>query len=136
LFVTGQLNVTNAGGFGPGSYVLFTCAGALDYGNLTLASAPAGYGYHFDTNTPGIVRLVVTQPQIGSFSLTPAGLVIRGSNGPSSGNFYLLNATNLTQPLSAWTRVLTNQFDPNGNFDLTNAINSQSPQSFYRLQMF
>ena len=69
LVLTGQLSVTNAGGFGVGAYPLFTCAGALTVGNLTLVSAPAGFNYRFNTNTPGVVKLIVapaTPPSFGT----------------------------------------------------------------------
>jgi hypothetical protein len=52
LFLTGKLSITNAAGFGPGNYPLFTCAGTLIFDNLVLVSAPSGCNYSFDTNTP------------------------------------------------------------------------------------
>ena len=62
LFLTGKLSVTNAAGFGAGSYPLFTCAGTLTFDNLVLVGAPSGYNYSFDTNTTGVVNLVVALP--------------------------------------------------------------------------
>jgi hypothetical protein len=38
-------------------------------------------------------------------------------------------------PLTNWTRLLTNQFDASGNFNLTNAMVTNSPQNFYLLQL-
>jgi autotransporter-associated beta strand protein len=135
LFLTGKLSVTNAAGFGAGSYPLFTCAGTLTFDNLVLVSAPAGYSYRFDTNTAGVVNLVVSQPKFGNIHATASGLVMSGSGGAASASFYLLNSTNLTKPLGFWTRLLTNQFDASGNFIFTNGLNSNFSQSFYRLQM-
>jgi hypothetical protein len=34
-----------------------------------------------------------------------------------------------------WIPVLTNQFDDNGNFNFTNPVDPDLPQSFYLLQL-
>jgi autotransporter-associated beta strand protein len=135
LALTGQLTVTNAGGFGPGSYPLFTCGGALSYGNLTLVSAPAGYNYSFDTNTAGVVQLVAVLPPppvIGSSGISAGKMVFSGSGGTAGATYYVVTSTNLAAPAANWKYILTNQFDADGNFALTNdpATNSQN---FYRL---
>lgn len=138
LFLTGQLLVTDGGGFGPGTYTLFTCDGTITYDNFTLASAPPGFNYSIDTSTPGTVSLVVTlpsPPSINNISVNNGNLVLSGSGGASSGTFYLLTSTNLTTPLSNWTPLLTNQFDAGGNFNLTNPVDPTAPQSFYLLQL-
>ena len=135
LALTGLLSVTNAGGFGPGSYPLFTCTGALNLGNLQLVSAPAGYNYSFDTNTAGVVKLVVALPAFGSSSVNSGGkFVFSGTGGTPGGTYYVVTSTNLAVVVTNWTRVLTNQFDSSGNFSVTNnpATNSQY---FYRLQV-
>jgi len=50
--------------------------------------------------------------------------------------YYLLTSTDVTKPRSQWTRVLTNNFDANGNLSLsTNVINPAEAQRFYILQM-
>ena len=139
LFLTGQLSVTNGGGFGVAAYTLFTCGGSLNFDNLQLVAAPSGYNYSFNTNTSGVVKLVVaptTPPVIGSLNVTSkTNLVMSGSNGVPLGNYYVLTATNLTLPPASWTRASTNQFDSVGNFGSTNAMNLNSPQTFYRLQV-
>ncbi len=62
LALGGTINVTNGTGFGAGTNILLTYTGVLS-GNLpTLGSAPAGYNYAFNTNTTGLVELVVTLP--------------------------------------------------------------------------
>ena len=52
----------------------------------------------------------------------------------SLGSYFVLNATNLTTPLTNWTRVATNQFEAYGGFSFTNGISAEARQSFYRLQ--
>jgi autotransporter-associated beta strand protein len=135
LALTGLLNVTNAGGFGPGSYPLFTCAGALNFGSLQLVAAPAGYTYSFNTNTPGVVKLVVALPAIGGSSVNSGGkFVFTGGGGTPGASFYVVTSTNLAAPAASWTRILTNQFDASGNFTVTNPP-ATNRQSFYRLQL-
>jgi autotransporter-associated beta strand protein len=138
LFLTGQLQVTNTGGFGVGAYTLFTCAGTLTYDDFMLASAPAGYNYSFNTNTPGAVKLIVAPtapPKFGGLTANGANLIFSGGNGVPLGSYVLLTSTNLSLPLANWTGVLTNQFDANGNFNITNALDANAPQNFYLLQL-
>ena len=47
---------------------------------------------------------------------------------------YLLTSTNLAAPVTNWTRLLTNQFDGNGNFNFTNPAGTNM-QKFYLLQI-
>jgi autotransporter-associated beta strand protein len=134
LFLTGQLAVTNAPGFGPGLYTLFTSGGSLTFDNLTLVSAPAGYNYSFNTNTPGAVKLLVTltaPPAFSGINLNGNALTLSGSNGVPLGNYYILQSTNLVD----WKAVATNQCDTNGAFNFTTNIPAGSPQSFFRLQL-
>jgi len=37
--------------------------------------------------------------------------------------------------LNQWLRAATNYFDSNGNFIFTNAVQTNSPQGFFRLQL-
>jgi autotransporter-associated beta strand protein len=137
LLLTGQLQVTNAAGFGPGVYPLFTCSGALDFGDLALVSAPAGYRYGFDTNTPGVVKLTVAlpaPPQFGNLAISNGRVTFSGSGGAPNGTFYVLSSTNLATPLADWQCSLTNEFDSSGNFHVTNDP-ATNAQLFYRLQM-
>lgn len=41
----------------------------------------------------------------------------------------------LTLPLTSWTVIGTNAFDPGGNFNFTNPVGSVAPQSFYLLKV-
>jgi autotransporter-associated beta strand protein len=135
LTLGGTLNISNAGGFGPGTYTLFTYGGALSVGTLTIGATPGNYTYAVDTSVPGQVNLVVSLPQFGNIRATLNGLVMSGSGGTANASYYLLTATNLAAPLNAWTRMATNQFDAGGNFNFTNPAGPNSPRRFYRLQM-
>jgi hypothetical protein len=60
-----------------------------------------------------------------------------GTGGVPNATFCLLTSTNLSLQVTNWTRLLTNQFDASGNFSitLTNGVDPNRPQSFYRLQL-
>ena len=135
LTLGGTLNVSAAGGFGAGTYTLFTYGGTLSVGTLTLGSLPPGHTYVLDTSMAGQVNLIVTQPSFGSLQTTGSGLVISGAGGTPNASYYVLGTTNLLLPTGGWTRLLTNQFDANGNFIFTNAFNAGTAQQFYRLQV-
>lgn len=138
MILQGTLNIIPAAGFGAGSYTLFTYnpANTFAYGGFDHGTAPPGYNYSFDTNTLGAVKLVVSLPTPPSFGgITTAGgsVTLRGSGGAPGANYYLLGATNIATPLTNWTRLVTNQFDSNGDFAWTNAPAPGTPAQFYRL---
>ena len=60
-------------------------------------------------------------------------IVLHGTNNNGGQNFHyaVLTATNVTLPLSNWTSLTTNSFNPDGTFDYTNALNPAQPQRFY-----
>ena len=61
LKLGGTLNITDVGGFGSGNYTLFTYAGVLSAGTLTVGTTPNGsLTYAINTNTAGLVILQVT----------------------------------------------------------------------------
>ncbi|MGH7952119.1 MAG: hypothetical protein ACREFE_09400, partial [Limisphaerales bacterium] len=90
----------------------------------------------FQTNS-NLATLTVgaPQPRIVSISLSGGDLVISGTNGSSSGTYYVLTSTNVALPLNQWTPILTNTFDSGGNFSVTNSVTGSSPQQFYLLQV-
>ena len=59
LGLAGTVNVADGGGFGAGSYTLFTYGTNLNWGNPALGSTPSGFLYSFNTNTAKQVNLVV-----------------------------------------------------------------------------
>jgi autotransporter-associated beta strand protein len=136
LYLGGLLTVTNSGGFGVGAYSLFAynITNGLSLGALTLASAPAGYVYSFNTNTAGLVQFIVapaTPPKFGSAALAGNALTLSGTNGTPLGVYYVLASTNLT----TWVAIATNQFDAAGGFTFTTNAPASSPQSFFRIQL-
>ncbi len=139
LTLNSTLNIGAGDGFGAGTYTLFSYVGSLS-GSPTLGTTPAGFNYSL-TNPPGQLQLLVqsplppSPPSFGSISNTGGGLVMSGTGGTTNGTFYVLVSTNIALPLNQWTPVATNVFDASGHFIFTNAISSNSPQAFYRLQL-
>jgi hypothetical protein len=74
-------------------------------------------------------------PVMGAFSISVGNPVFSGTGGIPNATLYLLGSTNLSLPASNWTRLLTNQFDASGNFNFTNPLGVNPPQSFYLLQL-
>jgi hypothetical protein len=75
-FSSATINVTNASGFGPGLYTLFTYTGS-ESGSYSLGSTPAGFNYAL-TNSTGEIQLLVSTP---GPSLTPVNLVWQNVGG-------------------------------------------------------
>ena len=140
LTLSGTVNVTPLGGFGPGTYTLFTYnpANAFNYGSLNLGTVPGGYNYALSTNTSGQVNLLVspvTPPSFGQSVLAGGSLILSGTGGTPGADYYMLTSTNVVLPLANWLRLATNQFDGSGNFAFTNTVSAGTPQLFYRLQV-
>jgi len=94
LTLGGTLNVTDSGGFGTGTYTLFTYTGGLTYNGVTVGSTPnAGLYYAIDTGTVGQVNLDVSYT-------APAG-PITGSSSVASG------ASGVTYSISSVTDATT-----------------------------
>ncbi len=83
------------------------------------------------TNTGPRIEYFLAPPRFRQVSAVSGNLIISGYYGPPGSNYVLLASTDVALPLSNWTRVLTNHFDPAGSFSVTNAMTAS--QSFYRL---
>jgi len=71
-------------------------------------------------------------PVIAKIALAASGskVIINAGNGLLNARCNVLTSTNLTQ----WTTSTFGWFDLNGNCNITNAVDPQAPQTFYRLQ--
>jgi polygalacturonase len=77
------INVTNAAGFAPGLYTLFTYTGSWS-GNFALGNAPVNFNCFFYTNTAGEIQLVASP--VG-MSLSPTNLTVQNSSGQMALNW-------------------------------------------------
>jgi hypothetical protein len=119
---------------------LMSYGGSNPYSGLTLGTYPSGYTVTLVDNVANgsldasIVPAVKPSPRITSIFISGATLTLQGTNGFPNGSFVLLGSTNVTQPLSLWTPLVTSSFGPDGSFNLsTNIINPAVLQQFYIL---
>jgi autotransporter-associated beta strand protein len=140
---SGTLVVSNVSGT-PAAGRTFKLFEATGYsGSFSTVSLPT----LADPNLAWTNRLA-TDGTIAVFSTAPANppvfssvgtdgnnLIMSGSNGTANASYYLLTATNVALPMTNWSRLATNQFDVNGGFSLTNAIDPAKAQLFYRLRL-
>jgi len=120
------------------TFTLFNAPGWT--GNFTSLTLPAlTPGLDWNTNlfqtAATLIVAAETPPTIGNVGLVGGALVLTGTGGVTNGTYYVLTSTNLTAPLTNWTRWQTNPFDGNGNFNFTNPLPANAPQSFYLLQL-
>lgn len=150
IAVTGA--VTNGG-----ALIVTNISGALAAGNTFKLISAASYSGSFSSvvlpslggdlvwdttglNTNGTVRVVSTAPAMppvfGALAVAGTNMVFSGSNGSSGGTYYVFAATNLSLPMTQWTRIATNQFDGGGKFSFSNAVNQAAPlEKFFILQV-
>lgn len=114
-------------------------------GNLFVACYQSGNIYQF---TPEGTRTTfasgLSQPTDLAFQ--PAPVITRpclsdgcmkfcAAGGRMNATCFVLSSTNMTLPLTNWSCLATNRFDPTGHFDFTDTSNSSAKQLFYRLQV-
>jgi autotransporter-associated beta strand protein len=120
------------------SFKLFDAASySGSFANVVLPSLDPGLAWNKAfLNTAGTISVAaVTPPLIETTTLNNGNLVLSGSGGVPATTFYVLASTNVALPLNEWPRLLTNQFDLNGHFVVTNAVNPALPGLFYLLQV-
>jgi beta-galactosidase len=74
------------------------------------------------------------QPRIVGISIAGGSLMFSGTNGLAGGAYAIWSSTNLATPLSNWTQAGSGYFDGNGNFSITNVINTNKTQQFFMLR--
>lgn len=135
----GALNLVNISGapYAPGDTFQIFTAGSYS-GSFTQGINPAnpgpGLAWQLNAGTLSVVT-GTSQPVLGTVSFLGGNLVLSGSNGSAGNNFVMLTSTNLATPLTNWTPVLTNSFDSNGMFRVTNSIDPAAARGFYLLQV-
>jgi hypothetical protein len=131
---TGGANTSSPLNFGnaPGEFITGTfVADGSGAETITLDGSASDNGDYPQANLLQVRDITV---QITGISVSGTTLNLSATNGAVGGPFVLLGTTNLTLPLSQWTPILTNNFDVNGNLNLsTNIVNSAVPQQFYLL---
>jgi len=142
------LTINNTGGaLAAGTYIIITNDPATGLAAGTLPSSftvtgggiAAGATDSLQINNGALDLVVAPIPSsatITGISVSGTTLTMTATNGAVSGQYVLLESTNLLLPLNQWTPVLTNDFDGSGDLNLsTNIINPNTPLEFYLLQM-
>jgi rhamnogalacturonan endolyase len=137
----GTLNVTNIGPAALTNGDSFKLFNAGTYSGAFAADVlpPLGSGLAWNTsalNSSGVISVIsLTSPAIGGAGIDANGsLVCSGSGAPTNWTYYVLSSTDLSLPLTNWTRIATNQTDAGGNFSATNSAIANLPQTFLILQ--
>lgn len=113
----------------------------------SIIPATPGNGLAWDTNSlsvDGTLKVVTgpftgptTNASISTATLSGTNVLIHGTNNnvPNTMFHYaVLTSTNISLPLSNWTAVVTNPFNPDGTFDYTNPIVPGTPRQFIDVQ--
>ena len=135
-----QLNVTGDTALAAGdSFSLFS-AGSITGSFASITPPAPGAGLQWDTTqlSSGILKVATaspTGPTIGGISVSNGQIVLSGTGGIATSNYYVLATTNLSLPVSSWTSLGTNTFDQSGSFSFTNAVDPAAPQRFYLIQV-
>ena len=129
------VNVSGAPLAAGSSFQIFNASGYS--GAFTNITPPTpGFGLAWDLRQLNIGKIkIVSQPVINSTALGANNLVLAGDRGGSNMAFQVLTSTNLLVPVNNWTVLSTNTFDANGNFRVTNQINTETQQQFYLLRL-
>jgi Concanavalin A-like lectin/glucanases superfamily len=136
----GTLNLSNISGSSLVAGDFFQIFNATSYtGSFAITPSTPGAGLawdlsQLDTGKISVIPSGASGPVVSSTKIINGNLVLTGSGGTTSGSYYVITTTNLATPLSNWTVLSTNQYDANGAFNVTNAINSGMPQQFYRIK--
>ena len=130
---------------------------APDGSLLTAATSITNAEYSFTAPFLGNYTLVVGDASAGlagsgTYQLMETGIptglnffnpVIQGTNiilraaggaGVVASNYVLFVSTNISQPLSSWIPIRTNQFDLYGTFSVTNVWSKTNPPQFFRFR--
>ena len=137
----GALVVTNAGAAALAngdSFQLFNAANyAGAFSSMVLPSLATNLLWNTNAlMTSGTLSIVtLAPPTITAIQFNGVDLTVSGSGGINGWPYVMLGTTNLA--VGPWLPVVTNQFDSSGNFTLTltNVLNLNQPQTFYKLQL-
>jgi len=139
LTYSGSLTVSNLGPdmlAAGDSFQLFSATGYSGAFAITnLPALPAGLKWSTPL-TNGILA-VVTEKRMSISGATRSGtnLVFNITDGAPGGDWDLLTATNVMLPVPSWTTSQSGIFDGLGNVTLTNSINFNEPQRYFRISV-
>ncbi len=141
LIYGGTLTVTDIGTDALAASDRFPLFSASTFASAfaTISLPPLGPGLSWANNllvdgSIEVIAVAVSQPKFGSITVSGTNVILSGTNGTAGANYAVLAATNVSQPLSNWVSIATNQFGSGGNFSFTNGIALGDPQRFFRIR--
>jgi hypothetical protein len=78
--------------------------------------------------------LKLPQPSVVAISIAGGSLVFGGTNGLAGRAYTIWSSTDLSPPPTNWIQVGGGCFDGNGNFNITNIINTGEAARYYLLR--
>ena len=115
------------------NYFNVVAQATASFGNASYLIDEIRLGTTWAEVTPSSGAVTSSVPIITQALLTSQGMILRGSNGPSSSIYQVLASTNLTLALSNWPSIASHSFDSIGHFDSTNPVAVGLKQQFFRL---
>jgi hypothetical protein len=131
----GTLNLVNVSGsplaIGNSFQVFNAASYSGSFASFNPPTPGTGLAWQLSGGTLTVVTGSSTVPVVGSTKIVNGSLVLSGSGGTPNVTYSVYAMTNLVS--GAWLPVLTNTFDANGNFTVTNSLVPGVPQMFYRI---
>jgi hypothetical protein len=98
------------------------------------------FGFQDNFDFLGLDNINVVEqfpPRITNVGISQSNVMLHGTNGLSGQTYRVLMGTNLAEPRTQWTSLLTNTLSSNGDFVfvITNGFNVNSPSRFFILQL-
>jgi PKD repeat protein len=116
--------VTNSTGVN----VTHVYAAGGDYNVTLTVQGPGGVNVQAQSS---FINVSPLPTMIGHAGLSGGQFVLSGTNCPAGAQYRILNTTNLMLPVTSWTPVVTNIFNPDGTYSYTNSPSGAA--GFFRL---
>jgi autotransporter-associated beta strand protein len=120
-------SLTNATGLG---WTTQDVTGSVNPANLSFTVGKASFAILTFQEAPAQAGVPFFSPPVRSGT----NLLLRGANGVTGASYYLLTSTNVSPPISNWTRVLTNTYGVGGSFSDNVPLNPADHARLFRLQ--
>lgn len=96
---------------------------------LIMGDTAGGYGTYQLTGNGFVNGFKLCEPQVAN-----GNLIVSAVGGRAGSNYVLLAAADTGLPLSSWTPIRTNQLGTFGEFSVTNVLNTEVPQQYFRVR--
>jgi hypothetical protein len=120
------------------SFQIFSAASYSGaFANITPATPGPGLIWNLAQLGSGKLSVAAAplRPALSGILEVGGNLILNGSNGVASEEYYVLSSSNVAIPLSNWTVLASNNFDTNGAFRFTNTLIPGGGQRFYRIEV-